>query len=429
MIPIGDRKRVADPLRFGSWPTWPNCGTHTSPSACGLRATLTVDYVLAPHKGTLSEYWIGVAHRPRRPEAHDAAFRRGDSATSARGGRRSASATVSPPAAPPPVGGWVRSQACPWPTSPRPSGGSSASARPPGPATPLGVAVSGPFGLEHAEVADIAFAADPLDDAREDVRLAINNSLNMLTGYPHLQVGRVVRPRLLAALLRCGASSRSGQGDADPRAVRRRRVRRADVTPTGTTVCCLPLRAVGLTEAVEAARAFYYVGGVHEEFDWEEVWRTATGTNDDLVRQEDSSLAKRSGNSHADVATAVGIGLPWYYDVEAHDDEITTVLSLRPASPPCAHPRRGPCGNSWPRTTTSRRCRPERLGLADLADRLRSRVNAEGAASVEETRSGGGLSTSMADPAAAWGEPVDFRRFVSEFLGSTGSTPYQPTHL
>jgi hypothetical protein len=41
------------------------------------------------------------------------------------------------------------------------------------------------FGLEHQAVADIAFGNVPLDDAREDVRLAINNALNMLTGYPH----------------------------------------------------------------------------------------------------------------------------------------------------------------------------------------------------------------------------------------------------
>jgi hypothetical protein len=61
----------------------------------------------------------------------------------------------------------------------------------------LRAAVTGPFfpmrefpilfGLEHAEVADIAFGPDPLDDARGDVRLAINNALNMLTGYPHRQ--------------------------------------------------------------------------------------------------------------------------------------------------------------------------------------------------------------------------------------------------
>ena len=41
------------------------------------------------------------------------------------------------------------------------------------------------FGLEHQEVADIAFARLPPEDSREDVRIAINNALNMLTGYPH----------------------------------------------------------------------------------------------------------------------------------------------------------------------------------------------------------------------------------------------------
>ena len=39
--------------------------------------------------------------------------------------------------------------------------------------------------LEHQEVADIAFGPIPLDDAREEVKIAINNALNMLTGYPH----------------------------------------------------------------------------------------------------------------------------------------------------------------------------------------------------------------------------------------------------
>ena len=41
------------------------------------------------------------------------------------------------------------------------------------------------FGLEHQEVADIALGPLPLDDTREDVKIAINNALNMLTEYPH----------------------------------------------------------------------------------------------------------------------------------------------------------------------------------------------------------------------------------------------------
>jgi hypothetical protein len=59
----------------------------------------------------------------------------------------------------------------------------------------LRAAVAGPFfpmwefstlfGLSHQQVADIAFAPGPLDDTREDVRLAINNALSNLTGYPH----------------------------------------------------------------------------------------------------------------------------------------------------------------------------------------------------------------------------------------------------
>lgn len=59
----------------------------------------------------------------------------------------------------------------------------------------LRAAVTGPFfpiwefqtlfGLEHREVADIALGPMPLDDSHEDVKIAINNALNMLTGYPH----------------------------------------------------------------------------------------------------------------------------------------------------------------------------------------------------------------------------------------------------
>ena len=41
------------------------------------------------------------------------------------------------------------------------------------------------FGLEHQEVAEIAFGSMPLDDTREDVKIAINNAMNTLTGYPH----------------------------------------------------------------------------------------------------------------------------------------------------------------------------------------------------------------------------------------------------
>jgi len=41
------------------------------------------------------------------------------------------------------------------------------------------------FGLEHRDVSDIAFGPMPLDDTRADVKIAINNAMNMLTGYPH----------------------------------------------------------------------------------------------------------------------------------------------------------------------------------------------------------------------------------------------------
>jgi len=63
----------------------------------------------------------------------------------------------------------------------------------------LRAAVVGPFFpmwefhtlFGHQEVADIAFGAEPLDDGREDVRVAINNALNWLTGYPHRCGGEV----------------------------------------------------------------------------------------------------------------------------------------------------------------------------------------------------------------------------------------------
>ena len=58
----------------------------------------------------------------------------------------------------------------------------------------LRAAVSGPFfpmwefqtlfGLEHSEIAAIAFAPT-VDDASPNVSLAINTAMNNLTGYPH----------------------------------------------------------------------------------------------------------------------------------------------------------------------------------------------------------------------------------------------------
>jgi hypothetical protein len=41
------------------------------------------------------------------------------------------------------------------------------------------------FGLHRAEVAAIAARWPTVDDSAEDAQLAINNSLNMLLGYPH----------------------------------------------------------------------------------------------------------------------------------------------------------------------------------------------------------------------------------------------------
>jgi hypothetical protein len=40
------------------------------------------------------------------------------------------------------------------------------------------------FGLDHPQVADIAFAAS-INDTSPDVSLAINNAMNNLTGSPH----------------------------------------------------------------------------------------------------------------------------------------------------------------------------------------------------------------------------------------------------
>ena len=53
------------------------------------------------------------------------------------------------------------------------------------------------FGLEHQEVSDIAFGKNKLDDSHEDVGIAINNSLNNLTGYPH-KCGKDVWDRFIS---------------------------------------------------------------------------------------------------------------------------------------------------------------------------------------------------------------------------------------
>jgi hypothetical protein len=43
------------------------------------------------------------------------------------------------------------------------------------------------FGLQRAQVRDIAAAAPHIDDSQEDVALAINNALANLLSYPHHQ--------------------------------------------------------------------------------------------------------------------------------------------------------------------------------------------------------------------------------------------------
>src|SRR5437879_3131620 len=80
------------------------------------------------------------------------------------------------------------------------------------------------FGLRRAEVAAVAARWPDIDDADEDVRLAINNSLNNLLGYPHDEpeafrdrVGESVQEveRIFAKWRNaCGLSAESG-GAAD----------------------------------------------------------------------------------------------------------------------------------------------------------------------------------------------------------------------
>ena len=43
------------------------------------------------------------------------------------------------------------------------------------------------FGLQRAEIRDIAAAAPHINDSREDIALAINNALANLLSYPHHQ--------------------------------------------------------------------------------------------------------------------------------------------------------------------------------------------------------------------------------------------------
>jgi transcriptional regulator with XRE-family HTH domain len=130
-------------------------------------------------------------------------------------------------------------------------------------------------------------------------------------------------------------------------------------------------------------------------------------------------LRDRAGKSHVEVAQAVGINLPWYYDVETYDDEATMTLSVRqlqllaqtlgvslrhlltsadelPAPPPPPPPQ-------------------QQLNFADVAGQLRTRADADGIAAVEAAV-GWRLEHFLADPAVAWDEPADFLRFVCEFL-------------
>jgi hypothetical protein len=127
-------------------------------------------------------------------------------------------------------------------------------------------------------------------------------------------------------------------------------------------------------------------------------------------------LREQSGRSHAEMAVAVGIGLPAYYDVEAHDDEVTSCLTLREAHRLAIAlgvdlrrllaPTDDPAGPVPTQTYT----------LSDLADRIRGSVEVAGLPAAEDAV-GWQLDHVLADPAAAWEEPADFLRFVCEFLG------------
>jgi hypothetical protein len=72
------------------------------------------------------------------------------------------------------------------------------------------------FGLERHEVAAIAAAVPNIDDAEENVSLAINNSLNNLLGYPHNEeeAWASLIPASSAEVERIFEKWRNGGGDA-----------------------------------------------------------------------------------------------------------------------------------------------------------------------------------------------------------------------
>ncbi|HWE97529.1 MAG TPA: helix-turn-helix transcriptional regulator [Tepidisphaeraceae bacterium] len=126
-------------------------------------------------------------------------------------------------------------------------------------------------------------------------------------------------------------------------------------------------------------------------------------------------LRERSGRSHADVAAAVGVQLPWYYDVESHDEETTcglTLLQLHRLSHSLGITLRQLLATS----DDFMAVQPQRLTLDDLAHRLRERVDALGIGAVEDAV-GWRLEHFLNDPSIAWEEPVDFLRFSCHFVG------------
>ena len=126
-------------------------------------------------------------------------------------------------------------------------------------------------------------------------------------------------------------------------------------------------------------------------------------------------LRERLGKSHAQVAAAIGINLPWYYDVEDHDDEVTTTLSLRQV-----YRLAGALGVTMRQLLATgddfEKVSPERLTLADIAYQVQSKADVKGIVPVEDAV-GWRLDHFLKDPASAWDEPADFLRCVCEFLG------------
>jgi transcriptional regulator with XRE-family HTH domain len=124
------------------------------------------------------------------------------------------------------------------------------------------------------------------------------------------------------------------------------------------------------------------------------------------------ALREATGRSQHEMAEAVGVNLPWYYDLEAFADELQTTLDLRQVhqlatalgvtlrelvAPEGRDPRSG-----------------DRTPLEEVVRRLRASTEARGLSTVED-KVGWGLTGFLEQP-EVWDAPLFFLMDVCSYV-------------